>query len=979
VTGGLTQSLAGALDGRYRIESEVGRGGMATVFLAEDLKHGRRVAIKVLDPEVAAAIGHDRFLREIEIVARLNHPHILPLHDSGEANGELYYVTPFIEGESLRALLDRGKPLPVEQALRLAREAAAGLGHAHHRGLVHLDVKPENILLSDGIALVADFGIARSATAADPRAGVSGLALGTPLYMAPEQFLPDGEVDARTDLYALACVLYEMLAGRPPFAGAAPEILAYEHLSVEPSPVTEHRPDVPPAVAALLSRAMAKAPADRYATAARFIETLALATLEPAAPASREAATVPNNLPPERTRFIGREANVAECVGLLRDTPLLTLTGVGGCGKTRLALRVADATLAAHPAGVWFVDMAPLSSPERVPQAVAAVLGVTEEANRTLAETLARHIGGSSTVLLVDNCEHLLSACAELIDDLLVSCPRLRVLATSREGLGVRGERLYGVRSLTMPEADRGGWRGVETSEAVRLFVDRARMAVPDFAVNEDNASGIAEICRRLDGIPLAIELAAARMRLLSLEEICRKLDDRFRLLTGGERALPRHQTLRATIQWSYDNLDGPMRELFEALSVFAGGWTLEAAAAVVGENPDELEVLDLMSGLVDKSLVVVGREGRTTRYHMLETIRQFALERLGESGRGATARERHLEFNLGLVAQAEANFDGPKQADWFRRLDQELENLLAAHAWCDHAEGGAQKGLRLAGGMRLYWIARGLFALGLRTVSWALERDPYRERTRARGRALLTAGWLATRMGDPVSARGLLEESVEICRSLGDESGAAGGLSLLGVATFAQGDAAAAHRYLDEAVASAQGIDKVTALNSLAVVLAVGGDPARASLLCEQALSLSRDMGNVTQTAASLANLAMTRGLLEDRAAARQELIEAFDLSERASLVAIRQGVLETMAREAAACGEMEQAARFWGAADTLLERFGGVRGSMRDRILLPMIARARVSLGEPAFAASYDQGRMLRDDDVTAEARGWLAAAGH
>src|SRR5688572_21860465 len=369
----VSESFARSVADRYRVERELGRGGMATVYLAEDLKHRRWVAIKLLSPEVGAKIGAERFRREIEIAARLAHPHIVTLHDSGIAGERLFYVMPYIDGESLRDKLDRDGPLPLEDALRLAREIASALGYAHRHGLIHRDIKPGNVLLSDGIALVADFGIAR-VTGAEDSGGLTsiGTTLGTPAYMAPEQISASVEIDGRADIYSLGCLLYELLAGQPPFSGTF-QSLVHQHLSVAPRPVTDWRPDVPPGVAAAIAKSLAKQPADRHATATSFAEalttdgSLAAPTILPASSEARSQAPAAkrNNLPAERTRFIGREKELADCARLLEDARLLTLTGIGGAGKTRLALRLAADQLDRHPDGVWLVDLAPLADAAR--------------------------------------------------------------------------------------------------------------------------------------------------------------------------------------------------------------------------------------------------------------------------------------------------------------------------------------------------------------------------------------------------------------------------------------------------------------------------------------------------------------------------------------------------------------------------------------------------------------------------------------
>src|SRR2546430_1510533 len=375
------EGFAAGLASRYRLERPLGQGGMATVHLAQDLRHRRRVAAKVVGPEFAAGLGPGPFLRELEIAAALNHPHILAVHDSGEAAGVLYYVMPYVEGESLRDRLRREQRLPLEDALRITREVADALDYAHHEGVIHRDIKPENILLQAGHAVVADFGIARAVTAAEGARSTAltlpGMPIGTPDYMSPEQALGERELDGRCDQYALACVLYEMLAGRPPFAGTSAEGVLLRHLTVEAPRVTDLAPSVPKPVAAALARALAKAPADRFSGMAAFVEALA-------APEAPVGAPPPAQL----TSFIGRERETATVRELLQGTRLLTLTGAGGSGKTRLALEVAGRLGSHYPDGVAWVELAPLSNPELVPHHVADALGVRRDGIRSAGDAL---------------------------------------------------------------------------------------------------------------------------------------------------------------------------------------------------------------------------------------------------------------------------------------------------------------------------------------------------------------------------------------------------------------------------------------------------------------------------------------------------------------------------------------------------------------------------------------------------------------
>jgi non-specific serine/threonine protein kinase len=668
--------------GKYRLVREIGSGGMATVYLADDLKHQRQVALKVMRPELATAIGQDCFLREIEIAARLNHPHVLPLFDSGVDEDHLFYVMPYVSGESLRARLDREHQLDLSEVIRLTREMASALGHAHRQGLVHRDIKPENILLADGIVLVADFGIARPMAPADAtdRTQAStgpGTMIGTPRYMSPEQ-VTGAPVDGRTDLYALACVVFEMVAGRPPFVAPSRDQLIRCHLAATPPVLSDLLASIPTNVSGAVARALSKDPAERQATVIEF--AAALNAEVGTAPTPVPFRGRPSRLPKPRSRFVGREKELDECATLLAEGRLVTLTGIGGSGKTRLAVKLAERVSDRFPDGVYFADLSPIQDPQRAAQAVAAAFELSLDEHLDAHDVLARHLHGKHVLLVLDNCEHLLAACAELADRLLGSVELLRLVATSREALGVQGERVFAVSSLGIPPERGDDFATVQSSEAVVLFLDRARLVVPGFALNTSNAAAIAEICRRLDGIPLAIELAAARAKVLSVEQIRSRLDDRFRLLTDGSRsALPRHQTLLAAIQWSYDALSQDEQRLLRQLSVFAGGWTLPSVKPVVAGEADEFEVIDLLTRLVDKSLVYVDRDRATeARYGMLESVRQYAHEQLATLSEAEDIRQRHASEFFALAQRAyPERFDRPEH--WAEILERDHDNLRVA------------------------------------------------------------------------------------------------------------------------------------------------------------------------------------------------------------------------------------------------------------------------------------------------------------
>ena len=599
--------------------------------------------------------------------------------------------------------------------------------------------------------------------------------------------------------------------------------------------------------------------------------------LHPALPAdfpplrSLDNPGLPNNLPLQVTSFIGREKQVEEVKALLTNTRLLTLTGAGGGGKTRLSLQAAADLLDQYFDGVWLVELAALSDPALVPQAAANVLGVKEVPGQPISLALTEWLKTKRLLLILDNCEHLLTACATLATDLLRSCPDVHILTSSREPLSVAGEQTYRVPSMTLPDAQEAQTvESLSQYEAVRLFIERTKAVQPSFAVTDGNAPAVAQVCWRLDGIPLAIELAAARVRSLSAEGISRRLDDRFRLLTGGSRtALPRQQTLRALIDWSYDLLTEPEKGLLRRLSVFAGGWTLAAAEAVcAGEQEEEWQVLDLLTSLVDKSLVVYEEgSGDGDRYRFLETVRQYAGDRLLENGEAEAGRRRAAVWFLGFAEEGEPRMVGPEQASWLRHLETEHDNLRASLAWFERhdaaAEEPAEGSLRLAGALNRFWAVRGHYAEGRQWVTKALESAKEREGSSVsavRARALFGAGYLAYNQSDYVSAQALYAECLEMQRQLGNRKGVGTMLDNLGNVAYEQGDYARARSLYEESLAlqreleNQQGI--ASSLGNLGNVAHEEGDYPAARALHEQCVAIQRDFADLRGIANSLNNL---------------------------------------------------------------------------------------------------------------------------
>ena len=721
---------------------------------------------------------------------------------------------------------------------------------------------------------------------------------------------------------------------------------------------------------------------------------LTLETDSGASPASMpKAAPTPaarrHNLPVQLSSFVGRDHEIGEIRSLLGAARLVTLTSTGGTGKTRLSLQVATQLIDNYPDGVWFVELAPLVDERLVPQAVASVLGVIEEAGRPVLDALEKYVPDRQLLLILDNCEHLGRACAELAKTLLRAGRGVQILASSREHLHVAGETTYPLPSLAVPAMrhhanDTGGavinLEALMQYEAVRLFIDRAVEAQPAFRITQQNATAVADICRHLDGIPLAIELAAARVGALSVEKIAARLGDRFRFLTGGDQtAMPRQQTLRASIDWSYDLLAEPERVLLQRLSVFAGGWTLEAAEAVgAGAGIDEAAVLDLLVRLVEKSLVTVEVGG--DRYRLLETVRHYARERLSESGAEHEARAHHLGFYLALAEKARPMLVGPEQGTWLAHIDTERENLLVAHAWADHAADGAAQGLRLVWALKPYCINRGLLGLGQRITVEALGRAGAEARNAARCRGLFQAGQIGVFMGRYAEAQRYLVDSLALARELDDRLTIAASLQPLGMACLGQGNLSAARAYLQEALALARQMGNpreiAAALNIFAQLLRVAGELDAAEPMYGEALAVAREMRDPASIAISLLNLAMVAIERADANASRPMLSEALAIVTEIGSKRMGQSVLEVAAGLAALMQQWNMAARFYGAVEAQAAQTGLHRDPADAAFLDPRINAARHAL-PTAFAIAESGGRALDYDRAIAEARAWLQAS--
>ena len=949
---------------RYQFGPELGAGGMGRVFSGVDLRLGRPVAIKTIPQEMASDPQRvARLQRAARALGKLHHPNIAMIY-SFEVNrrGERLLILEKVEGETLAARLRHG-PLAVGAALRVAMQVASALEAAHQRGVVHLDLKPANVMVTpQGVVKVLDFGLAKITTA-DEEAGsdtadlvLPGATVGTPGYMSPEQVRGLGE-DRRSDVFVFGCLLFECLTGSRVYGGS-PEH-AMESV-LRRGPRWDQLPiETPEAVRELLRSCLERDPARRLhdMAVARTVLERASAELDQAEgitvrPDDQTRRLLLHALPDPGTTFVGRERELKRAAALLRQGRLVTLTGPGGSGKSRLALALAHEVQLEFPDGAWWIDLASVMDAERVPSAVASALGVRERSGAWILDTLEDYLVKRSVLLVLDCCEHVLGACRGFAEVLLARAPELRIVATSREPLKVPGEHVYLVPPL---------------AEGTALFLERAAAVRPDLVPGARDRQAIDEICRRLDGLPLAIELAAARVRVLSIQEIREKLPDPLRLLAAGAPSREaRHQTLAATIGWSYDLLKPDEQRFFRALAVFTGGWSLEGASEVARDAGDEFEVLDLLSRLVDKSLVLAEpRGGERLRFRMLDTVRQYALERLRAAGEERAARLRHLDHFVGLSRRAMSGLIGPEQGAWLDRLEAEHENFLSALWCCRQIEGGETQALHIVGSLWRFWFGHGHFELGRSVLATELNLSGARAPTRERAEALLGAGALAFHQNDFAAGFVSYEEALGIYRSLEDEAGIAIALGGLGNLRMGQGGLEDARSFYEDALdrfrRAGHRRGEGLMLSNLGRLAIFAGDREQGYELSRQGIEIFREVGDVGALALRLSSLAELSLALERITDARTLLVEGIEVIRELGEPHPAAYALERSAMLLAMLGDPLRAVRLCAAADALRTEIASPRSPKEKEHLDAFLVGVQRELGGKAFGEAWGEGLVI------------------
>ncbi|ABH00705.1 protein kinase/ transcriptional regulator, LuxR family (plasmid) [Rhodococcus jostii RHA1] len=996
--GSITAELAA--DG-FEDAQEIGRGGFGVVYRCTQAALDRTVAIKVLTADLDEQ-NRERFLREQRAAGRLTgHPNVVNvLHVGVTDTGRPYIVMPYHAQNSLDARIRRHGPLSLDEALRLGVKMAGALETAHRLGILHRDVKPGNIMLTDyGEPALTDFGIAHIAGGFETTAGV---VTGSPAFTAPE--VVTGEPpSAAADVYGLGATLFAAMTGHAAFERRSGEQVVAQFLRITAEPVPDPRKHgIPEDVSMIIEHAMSGTPASRQSAtelgqqlrASQLlhgfpVDEMALHTDPgavqpgtppgplPSSPSPLESGP-PGQLPLQLTSFVGRRTELAEAKNLLSASRLVTLTGIGGVGKTRLALQVAAKTQRDFPDGVWLVELGDLRDGSLLEGMAATALGLRDRSARPAHDLLIEFIAPRQLLLVLDNCEQVVNAVAKLSESLLRSCPQLRILATSRESLGIGAEAVLLVPPLAIPDPDHLP-RTMPHNDAVALFAERGAAAVPGFELTEDNKATIARICRRLDGLPLPIELAAARLRGLTPEQILERLTDRYALLTRGSRDAPsRQQTLRMCIDWSH-NLCTPVEQrVWAQLSVFAGSCELGAAERICDRDLTAEDLLDTVTSLVDKSILIREESGGALRFRMLETVRYYGREKAQKAGEFPEVCFRHRDWCERMALDAEADWISSRQLEWIARLVREQSNLREALEFC--VSDSPETGVGIVAALFPYWMSGGWLSEGLRwldrlQILQILQTGPL---TVERAKAVYTGCVIAGVQGDVRASTALVEKGRALVDRTTDPGIRAHIDLAVGYLTLLTGNPSDGHSHLANAVQvyTARGdlLFQVLALIGLGLTHDMLNDTEQAIECHERVLAITEARGESMYRTYSLWALAVAIWRHGDGARAVRLLERALQVCRSANDRLSASMCLRALAWIAAGDRNARRAVVLTAAADNMSRSMGSVTVFFHGHLAHQDECEneTRRVMSEQTFAAARREGEALGFDAAVTYALG-------
>jgi predicted ATPase len=976
---------------------EIGRGGLGVVYRCSQAGLDREVAVKVLI--ATSEQNRNRFIREQRAMGKLTgHPNIVAVLHVGEtASGQPFLVMPYFAEGCLQDRIGLLGALPVDEVLRIAVKLAGALAFAHGFDIVHRDVKPANILITDyGEPALSDFGIAHVSGGFKTAAG--GFT-GSPAFTAPEILLGE-KITPAADIYGLGATLFSGLTGHAAYQRRNDETMVSQFARIAADPLPDLRLyGVNDGVANLVERAMASSPTVRpsaemlgemaqqlQAAHGLSVDAMALQSDSPAPSVSdvtgrplSSAIRVANRIPATLTRCVGRDVAIAQLRGLLATSRLVTLSGVGGVGKTTLATAAADELAGSFADGVWLIELAELADGGLLGEVVARALGLRDQPGQPVSGLLVEFLRNREALLVLDNCEHLIGPVATFVESLLTQCPRLRVLSTSREVLDITGESVMAVEPLAYPSADADptpswGW----SYSAVELFVERAQAAVPGFMLTQHNAAAVGEICARLDGLPLALELAASRLRAMSVEQIAQALSDRYAILTRGRRGAPqRQQSLEFCVQWSYNLCTAAEKQLWAQLSIFAGTFDLAAAGHVCGVSTPSETLLDDLCSMVDKSIVARDDIDGEVRFRMLDTLRAYGLALLSPAEH-SVLRRRHAGWYQRMLVDAESEWFSENQIRWFHRLSRETSNIREAMQY--YLTASPENALLMAASMRPMWIVRGMLSEGRRWLDMALAANPHTP-TPQRVRALCASAHISALAGDAPNAVVRVGEVREALFQSPDRGLQADVDSTEAYAALLTGDLTGARHLCERALAAATDVETTAlTMSYLGWIAQACGDTDESVRWLDKMLAATESLGESHLRARALLS-AGGHWLYRDH----------LQNAERALSGALRHSAaledrwtgelcLQLLAWVAGANGDVQRATLLAAAAESLRRSTGA------DFVLIPRRGftlidrarafhagvedRARKALGMEAFEATRREGLALTFHEAVAVA---------
>ena len=986
--------MIGKTYAQYRILSSIGVGGMGEVFLAEDTVLRRKAALKFLAARLRSkAENLERFFREARAASALNHPNICTIYEINAKSEEPFIAMEYIEGETVAQMIARRRR-NVRQSLDIMIEVVSALAEAHDAGIIHRDIKPANIIVNKrGHTKILDFGLAKETEENDPgrvkqTLTREGVVLGTAVYMSPEQ-ARGHVVDGRTDVWSVGVCLYEMLTRRQPFTGESSADTLAAIITRDPPPPATINADIHAEMDRMVMKCLRKNREDRYWPAELLADLKSLraqiasdeneiphddetlvwdaASTEIAIPKITDERRTPSNLSRIFRPIIGREREVDEVSTILRTegVQILTLTGVGGTGKTRLAQAVAERLLQEFREGVFFVEMAAVTQPEMIAATIAQTLGLKEQGERPAVEILAEYLADRSILIVADNFEQVVDG-SPILAEIVADSPSAKILVTSRVILRLQNEHEYIVPPLYPPDDQTVSFIEIETNSAVRLFVDRAHAANKAFALSNENARDVAAICTKLEGLPLAIELAAARTKILSPAEILERLDNRLQLLTGGPRDLPeRQRTMHGAIGWSYDLLSEEEKRLFRQLSVFNGGFRLEAAEEVFQRGPQTSSfthfTLDLVTSLIDQSLLLQ-REQRSggQRFRMLEVVREFATEALLKADESENAMARYAEYFVALGERAEPFLQAAQSSEWLDKLEEDHNNLRAAMKWS--LANDAEKAVRLAVSLRNFWLLHSHLSEGYRWMK-AAQAAGVDAQPELRFKLMNGLGLAARFRGDLRTAREAYEQGLSAGHEVDDKQGVAVSSRGLGLVAMQQGDTEAARGYFESGLEISRELaDKfgvAMSLSFLGDLARTVRDYERAKPLFEEALGLFRELDNKSAISDALNNLGAAALSGSDLEMARSGFAEALSVATDLGNKITISNSLDGFGALALEQDDLEQAAKLAGAAYALRESIGYKIEPAEAAFRNEYVEKLWNRIGAEDFQKLYDQGK--------------------